>query len=536
MIFNSIETGPNGQFICSVLAIVFLLTVFTVSPLSAKEGREDLEIIAGPKMFNIERKGAMLRIFTIKDLKVDRAHQLKLSFFPKIENNSLIVKFFKIDGTPLGKPVALQSGRKALLDLDSGLDSLMVMIEELGSFTKRIRIFASMLRYEAGKGPETSGKGKAIDENSAGVPPQLISEIDLLEEAGGNKRTLRRTLKALNITEKQGKELALCLKNSYEYMKKGQFGAVNYYLKKAENIAICGEVYSQRAFAFAPVDIDVAIENINKGIALFKEGKSAAVLVGKGDTVPEARACVIAGNMIIQKAFAIILTSDEEEKVLKVLFDKFLSRALSVDKKGAKKPVQILEEQWVKQSEQKKKLVESRKQRMGSSESGDMGKLDESVKNFFEARRLFAMKKFPEVLAFIDKHPHLPKGDTAYLKAEVLLNMGRKQGAKKALNESVVFFEKGQCLAGLEGGIVEGTQGKMPPAAIRAALSRVSLARYWAEKFVESRDGSDKKVVSGYIQTAIDYMDKAIEAVPSHREWQLLVNTYRTSKLKYLYP
>jgi tetratricopeptide (TPR) repeat protein len=504
------------------ISVLLFLLVFPTSSLLAAEKTADLEIIAGPEMFSIESKGAMLKLFTLRNLMADRAHQLKLSFFPQIVDDGLIVKFFTVEGTPLGRPILLKAGRTALLELDSGLTDLMVMIEENGKLEDKMRVFASVLRY----GAKESAALKNMAGQSAGkksAPEKLVKEVDILE-AAGSKQALDKSLKMLGISQEEGESFAVAMANSRRYVADGNFGAVNYFLKEAQRICDCGEVYLSRAFVFGPVDIDVAIENIEKAIQYFRKGRSASVILGKGNSNPEGRACVVAANIIIQKTFGRGRLLPAEEAKMKIDFDRYIARALEVDKGDAQKPVDILIKQWE---------IEAAKKSVAQSEIS--GSLEQSVKDFFHCRELFAEKKYSEALDYMKKHTQLPEADTAYLKAEILLNMGRREGAKKALEESVELFDKGRCLAGKDGGPVDGTNGEMPPASVRAALSRVSLARYWAEKFANEQGSGEKEQMSEFIQKAITLMDEAIEAIPSHREWQLLVNTYRTAKLKYLY-
>ena len=516
------------NYVKQILSSVFLLvTVFSLSfpGLSfCADQNPDIELIYGPELVMIESKGAMLRLFTLNNLMKDRAHQLKLSFFPKIEDGALTVKFYRPEGTPLGQPIPLKEGRAALLDLDQGIDGIMVMVEENGQLEKKIRLFASMYRYKEGKGPELSSS--SLNNTPSGQKPEfLVTEVDLLKESGLSSGDLDTLLKKLSLSKEEATSLVLAFKNVTKYVAAGNFGGANYFLKEAEKVYPCGEVYIQRSFIFGPVDVDMAIKNADKAIELIKEGKTVSVLLGKGEISPEARACVIGGNAVLQKTFGKGRIPAKEEKEMKAKFTSYMARALELDSGASKKAVDILKAQWEK--------AESTKPEPDSLLKGN---LDKDVEYFFKARELFVEKRYSEALDFIENHPNLPRADSVYLKAEILLNLGRKEGARKALERSVHLFDGGNCLAGKNGGSVKGTVGAVPPSSVRAALARVSLARYWAEKFAQSNTSGDRKLNATYIQTAIDYMDQAIEAVPSHREWQLLANTYRTAKLKYLYP
>ncbi len=483
-----------------------------------------LELVAGPQMTMLTRKGVMSRVLNVKSMEEDRAHQLKFTFHPAIQDKSLKVKLYRGDAGD-SRELLLGGGRKIVIDIDPGPTSLQIMVEEQGLLKEETRVFTSLYRYPANFKLTSGNKPKSMAK-----PKMLVEKSDLNRELKG--RRLRRVLKKLGLQQKEAEAFTLDMANARAYVTKTNIGAALYFLKEAQKKYNCAEVDFWRAFAYSLIDFDKTESHLDKAFTKLKEGKSCAELLGMTLNKSLARTHSLAANVILRKAVSVQDLSKIQLFKMRRTMEKHLAEIKKLDPKDSKTANEVIRRNWAKMMEARKN-IKSRPSQAPKQSS----QLAENVKNFLEARKLYVSKSYGKSLAILEKTENLPEADALYLRAENLLQMGRREGAKKALEKSIRAFDNGRCLAGVKGGNVPGAQGVVPPATFRAALARVSLARYWGERFKrEQQNGADGKKIVSYLENAIKLVEEALQVLPSNTVWQRTVNLYRDERLKILYP
>jgi len=507
------------------VAVASLCVVSMVRAAAAPE----LELVDGPKMVVLAQKGAMIRVLQAQDMIVERAHQLKFTFFPAIEDESVKVKLYRSDDTSQARELMRRGGRTALIDLDPGPSGLQVILEEQGLLKQSTRIFASLYRYPLGQAPAA-----AVKPQQAAAPDKIVDTIDVLETAfKGDKRAMQRALGALRMDEKQAGEFLVAMANVRAYIGKKDLSAANYFLAAAQRIVDCAEVWYWRAFAFGVFDLDQAQDNVRQALERYDAGRTVAALFGDDVKQARARCHILAANLAVRQVQANPRRTDEELTADQGAIEGHLKQATELDPGESKAPCELIRRKW-------HELVEARRAILaGGAQAAEASGLPAGVREFLEARQCFVDKKLPEALKMLDTLPDMPEGDAQYLRAEIMLQLGRREGARKALEKSIADFGAGRCLAGKDGGTVPGAQGVVPPASARAALARVSLARYWAERFKREQTEDPTKPprdLVSYLETAIELMEKALVEAPSYKPWQSIVNAYRDERLRVLYP
>ena len=507
------------------LATLHVALIITLSSSLFAAEKVKLDLVEGPKLTMVTKKGAMSRVLSAEKMDGTRAHQLKFTFHPAIKDKSIKVKMYRSDDVSQSKEILLGSGRKAVIDIDAGPTAMQVMVEEQGLLEKSTRIFCSLYTYPEGFKLASLNKAKAIRK-----PKELVEKVSLRDNLRKTRSNQRRVLKRLGLKQSEAEEFLKAVENAKAYVGKKDFGAVQYFLNKANKIYPCAEVYFWKAFVFGFFDKEKAEEDLAKAFQCFKQDKSGAELLGLTVNKSKARTHSLAANSILRDASTDTSMSKISLIKRRRKLEEHLGKIDKYDSRDSKSAIKVLRDKW-----QELEVAFDKMQKEGPVDPAKQ--LDQNVRKFLDARRLFVEKKYQQSLKILEKEKNLPEADALYLKAEILLQLGRREGARKALEKSIRSFTVGRCLAGKKGGTVPGAQGVVPPSSLRAALARVSLARYWAERFKrEEPNVTDKKGIVSHLEKAIELVEKALEEVPAHSGWQSIVNLYRDERLKVLYP